>query len=127
MSRARTPESEGYADLWALWLPIKRKNDGRGDGRKAYAKLLETYTPQDIIDGAQWYIRNLEKGYPYVPMLATWLNREVFADLYERERAYQEQRARVDVMRDAKKRERKERQYPKPKFLQQYENGEFSQ
>lgn len=83
-------EPEGFADFWSVWLPIKRRNDGRGEARTTFAKHLKLgANPQDIIDGARWYARNLPSGYEYVPLAATWMNRGVWEDDCEKERAFQ--------------------------------------
>jgi hypothetical protein len=84
-------EPPGFADFWAIWLPIKRRNDGRGEARATYAKHIKAgVDPQDIIDGARWYARNTPAGYEYVPLASTWLNRGVYEDDGPRERAFQE-------------------------------------
>lgn len=83
-------EPEGFSEFWSIWLPIKRRNDGRGDARDGFAKKLAAGAdPQDIIDGARWYVRSLPTGYEYVPLAKTWINREVWADDCDKERDYQ--------------------------------------
>lgn len=84
-------EPEGFSDFWNLWRPVSRNTDGRGLARETFRKhLLNGAEPQDIIDGAAWFIRNLtEKTRDYVPLSATWLNRESYLDLCDKERAYQ--------------------------------------
>lgn len=91
MSKVRTQEPEGFSEWWSIWQPISRHTDGRGLARDAFRKLLLCgVLPVDIIDGARWYARNLsEREKPYVPLSATWLNRETFADLCEKERSFQ--------------------------------------
>ncbi len=82
---------EGFDQFWAIWRPVMRNTDGKGLARDAYRKqLLRGTNPEDIIDGASWFIRNLtERTRDYVPLSATWLNRETFDGLCEKERAYQ--------------------------------------
>lgn len=88
--KVKSAEPDKFSDWWNLWRPVKRRNDGRGDARDGYAKKLANGAdPSEIIDGTRWYIRNLPKGYEYVPLAKTFLNREVWADHYEQERAYQ--------------------------------------
>lgn len=90
MRKVKCDEPEGFSEFWAIWLPIKRRNDGRGDARDGFAKKVKAgHDPRDIIDGARWYVRNLPPGYEYVPLAKTWINREVWADDCEKERAYQ--------------------------------------
>lgn len=79
-----------FPEFWSVWQPIKRRNDGRGEARATFAKhLKQGADPQDIIDGARWYARNLPSGYEYVPLAATWMNRGVWEDDCEKERAFQ--------------------------------------
>jgi hypothetical protein len=84
-------EPPGFADFWAIWLPIKRRNDGRGEARMTFAKHIKAGAdPQDIIDGARWYARQVPAGDQYVPLASTWLNRGVYEDDCLRERAFKE-------------------------------------
>ena len=94
MRKAREQEPIGYSEFWAVWSPYRRKNDGRGDGRKAFAQLVnEGADPADIIDGAKAYVRSLTAAErPYIPLAATWIRREAYADWCEQERAYQRSR-----------------------------------
>ena len=91
MRKVQAQEPEGFADFWTAWAPYRRKNDGRGDGRKAFAQLVnEGADPADIIDGAKAYVRSLTAAErPYIPLAATWIRREAYADWCEVERAYQ--------------------------------------
>lgn len=91
MSKVREAEPEGFAEYWREWMPHRRKNDGRGEARAAYRKhILAGAEPADIIDGARAYLRSLTAAEkPYIPLAATWLNREAYADWCEQERAYQ--------------------------------------
>lgn len=83
-------EPQGFPEFWSIWLPIKRRNDGRGEARDTFAKHLKRgANPQDIIAGARWYARNIPTGYEYVPLASTWLNRGVWEDDCEKERAFQ--------------------------------------
>ena len=92
-------EPEGFAEFWALWRPYQRSTDGRGKARPAYERLmLRGAMPQDIIDGAIWYLRNLkERDREYIPLAASWLNSERWADDCELERAYQARQANRSV------------------------------
>ena len=91
MSKVRIVEPEGFADFWAAWMPYRRKNDGRGDARDCYRKhILMGAEPQDIIDGAKAYLRKLSpEERKFIPLAATWLNRESYADYVEEQREYE--------------------------------------
>lgn len=92
MRKTREEEPQGFADFWAVWLPISRHTDGRGLARTTYrSHILAGAMPQDIIDGAKWFIRNLkERDKEFVPLAATWINREAYSDFAALERRYQE-------------------------------------
>lgn len=104
MKKVRTPEPEGFPEFWAVWQPHMRHTDGRGDAREAFRKhILMGADPQDIIDGATGFFRFMqEKDKPYVPLAASWLNKEAYADWAVKERAYQarmaEQSQRANVV-----------------------------
>jgi hypothetical protein len=108
-------EPQGFAEFWQIWSPIKRRNDGRADARATYTKHIKAgVDPQDIIDGASWYVRNTPPGYEYVPYAATWMNRGVWEDDCIKERESRERRAEnVVQMRPI--------EVPKSKFLQEFE------
>lgn len=91
----REQEPEGFAEFWSIWRPHMRHTDGRGDARKAYRKhVLDGAEPADIIDGAKAFIRSLtERDKPYIPLAASWINKEAYADWAERERDYQKRLA----------------------------------
>lgn len=91
---------EGFESFWQIWKPVSRNTDGKGLARDAYRKqLLRGTPPEDMIDGASWFIRNLtEKTRDYVPLSATWLNRETFDGLCDKEREY---RARLETLSQA--------------------------
>lgn len=121
--KARTPEPEGFSEFWDCWRPHMRHTDGRGDARERYRKcLLLGHLPEDIIDGAKAYLRNLSSLSPeekkFIPLAATWLHKESYLDWYEKERAYQqrlqERPQNVVAIRSSYK----------PKFLQEWEGRE---
>lgn len=89
LTKVKQPEPEGFAEFWALWLPYARRNDGRGEARQCFAKHLTSgIDPQDIVDGAAWYLRSLKDSErAYIPMAATWLNRCAYEDFAPKERA----------------------------------------
>lgn len=93
MKKVREVEPEGFAEFWAAWQPMARHTDGRGLARDAYRKqLLNGALPEDINDGARWFLRGVQDR-QYVPLAATWLNREPWPDLCEQERAFQQRMA----------------------------------
>ena len=87
----RKGESPEFLAFWALWLPHARNTDGRGLARDAFGKhVKDGADPQDIVDGAAWFLRNLsERTRDFVPLSATWLNREAYLDFAPKERAFQ--------------------------------------
>ena len=89
--KAREQEPEGFEEFWNCWRPHMRHTDGRGDARKAYRKhVLEGAEPADIIDGAKAFLRSLsERDKPYIPLAASWINKEAYADWAEKEREFQ--------------------------------------
>lgn len=92
MKKVRIPEPEGFAEFWSIWLPHARHTDGRGLARETFRRhLLNGAMPEDIIDGARWFLRSMtDRDRQYVPLASTWLNREAYIDLCEKERAYQD-------------------------------------
>jgi len=83
-------EPEGFEAFWTLWRPHQRGTDGRGKARPTYLKLmLQGALPDDIIDGAKWYLRNLkERDREFIPLASSWLNSERWKDDCLLERAY---------------------------------------
>jgi hypothetical protein len=100
-----------------------RKNDGRGDARACYAKQLRAGAePQDIADGARWYLASLkERDKEYIPLCATWLNRGAYEDGAILWREFQ---ARLEQSRQkAAESPLDVSKLPKSKFLQQFETS----
>lgn len=103
MKRARpttkadeTPEFQAF---WAIWQPHMHKNDGRGAARDEFFRHVEERgaDPQDIVDGAAWFIRSGGQG-EFKCHAQTWLNRCAYEDGAEKERAFkakQEDRSNV--------------------------------
>ena len=91
MRKVRIHEPMGFSEFWADWLPHARHTDGRGLARETFRRhILNGAEPQDIIDGARWFLRSMtDRDRQYVPLSSTWLNREAYIDLCEKERAYQ--------------------------------------
>lgn len=99
MRKVATPEPEGFEEFWACWMPHRRRTDGRGDARTAYRKhILDGADPQDILDGARGFLRSLtDAERPYIPLAASWLNKEAYADWAEDERNYQRRLAEIQA------------------------------
>ena len=94
MSKVKAQEPEGFAEFWAIWRPHRRKNDGRGDARERYRKcLLNGADPERIQRGAEWYFTRMKPEPAYVPLAATWLNREAYEDCADDFDACDRQRA----------------------------------
>jgi hypothetical protein len=89
--KVREQEPEGFPEFWNCWRPHMRRNDGRGDARKAYRNhIRDGAMPEDILDGAKAFLREMpEKDRAYIPLAATWLNREAYLDWADKEREYQ--------------------------------------
>jgi hypothetical protein len=123
--KVQTQEPEGFADFWAVWRPCMRRTDGRGDARKTYRiHVLNGALPADIIDGAKAFLRDIpEKDRPYIPLAASWLNKEAYLDWAEKERAFQtkvaERAANVVPIRPVITTH-------KPKFLREWEARQAS-
>jgi hypothetical protein len=75
-------EPQGFAEFWAYWRPNMRRNDGRGEARDTFAKhLKQGASPQEMIDGARYYLANLKDSErDYIPLCSTWLNRRAYED-----------------------------------------------
>ena len=88
-------EHEGFPEFWELWKAHQRGTDGRGKARPAYTKLmLNGADPQDILDGARWFLRNLkDRDREFIPLASSWLNSERWADDCELERTFQKRQA----------------------------------
>jgi hypothetical protein len=99
--RVNTPEPEGFAEFWQVWQPRMRHTDGRGDARECFRKhILMGADPRDIIDGATGFFRFMqERDKQYVPLAASWLNKEAYTDWAAQERAYQLRMAEIEARR----------------------------
>lgn len=97
-----TPEFQAF---WAVWQPYMNQNDGRGSARDEFFRHVEEYgaDPQDIVDGAKWFIRSGGQqtkgpdGRPIRLHAQTWLNRRAYEDFAEKERSHQISEAQVPV------------------------------
>jgi hypothetical protein len=91
------PEPDGFSNWWAFWRPHMRHTDGKSDARAAYTKaLLRGAMPEDLMDGAQGYIRFMaEKDKPYIQLSQTWLNKDRWEDWIDKEREHQANLARL--------------------------------
>lgn len=85
-------ESPEFIEFWNIWRPHRRHTDGRGDARDGFNKMVaKGADPQDIIDGAQWYLNHVLKGdeRSYIPLAKTWINKEAWADYCEDKRDHE--------------------------------------
>lgn len=82
-------EPELFPEFWAIWRQHARHTDGRGLAREAFAKHVKAGAdPQDIVDGAKYFFRTMkERDREFVPLSATWINRQAYEDMAEAERA----------------------------------------
>ncbi|MDS1138594.1 hypothetical protein [Nitratireductor indicus] len=126
MRKVRTPEPEMFCDFWSVWQPIARHTDGRGLARETFRKhILNGAEPQDIIDGAKWFVRSLtDRDRDFVPLSSTWINREAYLDFCEKERAYQARIAEMEHQRDNVV-QMQRASLPENHFSRRYERGEF--
>lgn len=95
-------EPEGFAEFWEkIWRPHARHTDGRGLAREAFAKHVKAGAdPQDIIDGAKCFFRTMkDRDREFVPLSATWLNRQSYEDLAEQEHTFQSRIAEAQQRR----------------------------
>ncbi len=86
----KADESPEFVAFWDAWRKVMNKNDGRGSARDEFVRHVEVYgaEPQDIVDGAVWFIR--QGGNSEFKLHAqTWLNRRAYEDGAEMERSYQ--------------------------------------
>lgn len=117
MSKPKLQGPPGFDEFWQVWRQVKRRTDGRLDAMDGFEKLIRRGAdPQDIIDGARWFIRNLPAGYEFVPLAKTWLNRGGWMDDCEKERAFQARQSEPQKVVSI--------HAPKSRFLQRYEGRE---
>lgn len=93
-------EPQGFAEFWALWMPVCRESDGKPKAREAYRKhILLGAQPQDIFDAARWHIRQREanNSLSHIQLVASWLNCERYEFEAIKEREYQ---ARLQEQQD---------------------------
>jgi len=120
-----TPEFKAF---WDCWFPHKNINDGRGSARDEFFRQVEIYgaNPQDLVDGARWFIRNGGNQKPnwqgeiMRKHASSWLATRDYEDGCERERKHQADMAE----REAKTNVVPIKPQPKSKFLQEWERRE---
>jgi len=117
--KTRENDPEGFDLFWSYWRPHMRRTDGRKDARDAYRKhILSGASPEDILDGAKAFLRDMpERDKPYIPLAASWLNKESYLDWADKEREYQ---ARLAARAENVVQMKPLSNY-KPKFLQDWE------
>lgn len=88
----KADETPEFVEFWdTIWRRHARETDGRGDARDEFLRHVESGTDAlDIVDGARCFIRKMSaKGYDYIPLAASWLNKRAYEDLCIEEREYQ--------------------------------------
>lgn len=117
----KADETPEFVQFWTIWQAVKSEYDGRASARDEFFRLVwwRGAAPQDIVDGAQYYVHNFRAGQLRLKA-DTWMSRGHYEDDCEKWRAYQarqhERPANVVQM-----------QQPKPArktaFLELYESG----
>ena len=101
-SRARpttkADETPEFVAFWNAWRPHMNRNDGRGAARDEFVRHVEEHgaDPQDIADGAKWFIHNGGNSGEFRVHAQTWLNRRPYEDGAELWRAYQQRLSERD-------------------------------
>lgn len=118
--KVKAAEPEGFAEFWQCWMPHRRHTDSRAEARNTYRKhILAGAEPADILDGARGFFFFMkEKDKPYVPLAATWLNREAYLDWAEELRKWEADREAQKAAIEAK------RAATPPKPIEQPEQSE---
>jgi hypothetical protein len=95
-------EPELFPEFWEIWRKQARHTDGRGLARETFAKHVKNGAdPRDIVDGAKAFFRTMkDRDREYVPLSATWINRESYGDLAEMQRAFDAKMAERQTRRD---------------------------
>lgn len=89
----KADETPEFVEFWdGIWRKHARETDGRGSARDEFFRHVEGGAdPQDILDGARCFIRKMAaKGFDYIPLAASWLNKMAYEDLCQDERDHQE-------------------------------------
>lgn len=85
-----TPE---FVEFWETWRPMARETDGRGDARDTFLEHIKRGSdPQDMVDGAKWFLRHVLKDREFIPLATSYLNRRGYEDHAEEYRAYEAKR-----------------------------------
>lgn len=89
MRSTKADETPEFREFWDAWRPMSRPTDGRGEARDTFlSHIADGVDPQDIVDGARYFLRNL-KDKDFIPLASTWLNKRAYEDLADSERDFQ--------------------------------------
>lgn len=113
----KADETAEFVAFWSAWQPVMNKNDGRGSARDEFFRHVDRYgaDPQDIVDGAKWFILNGGNG-EFKLHAATWLNRRAYEDGAEAWRTHQKRLAEREAQKPSNV-----TQMPRSKWAVQYE------
>jgi len=129
MKKLREQEPDGFPAFWDIWRPHARHTDGRGLARETFRQhVLHGAMPQDIIDGAAWFVRSMkERDKEFIPLASTWLNRQAYEDLCLKERDYQARITGAEASKPARTQAEPQpaRSRPKTAFLAAYEQRQL--
>lgn len=128
MAKTKAQEHARFTEFWEdIWRPNMRHTDGRGDARKAFNKHMDMGAdPQEIIDGARGFFRFMkDDDRKFVPLVASWLNKEAYVDWAEREREFQAKKAEREARENVVPIRRAE--LPENHFSRQWERKQASE
>jgi hypothetical protein len=118
----KADETPEFIEFWDAWRPNMNRNDGRGAARDEFIRHVEDYgaDPQDIADGAKWFIHNGGNSGEFRVHAQTWLNRRAYedgAELWRRHVERMESRSTNVVHMEPAR--------PRSAFLSRWDAGEF--